>query len=227
LEVGHVPSGLAALADREPVATLRMSSETARTDILTYADGSKAVRKAHDARAASIGDPVAMCDAEELVATVHRALGLRAAEVHRADPTTIYLEYVDGRRGDTVAAEERDATAGSEQGRLLGLAHLLTEEPDCNNDNWFIDTAERLVAVDHGSSFQDWAAYGQTCPPTRFVRALSESGSFPLPAASIRERLLATRPAFERLGRLAWWQAMLARAEALTRRPVTSPSPAG
>lgn len=210
----HVPS-FVALLEQQPTDIQRLGGQTAYTDQLTYADGTRVIRKTHGERAASIGDVVEMADAEELAARVLEAVGLRTAAVHRTAPNEVYLEYVDGEDGADLFGPPPDAVVHSADGRLLGIADTLIMNGD-RGENWRHTPDGRTVGYDHGSAFQDWPR-----PDGAFARAVEQQPPTAAEAAAVRGPLEALRPAFQRRGREAWWSAMMRRLDGMA--DVTSP----
>lgn len=214
---GHAaPSGsLAALAELTPVETQRMLSETARTDILTVADGRRVVRKVHDERTRLSADaaPVTVSDAEELASRVLAAITDRAAGVHRSDPVTVYMEFIDGHRsdgGEVGGKRLSDEVVRGPAGRRLGIADHLLEHADRTPENVIIDAAGVPVGIDNGSVFQDWERYGLGDARGRgpFEAALADDPVTDSEVAGVRARLAPLRAEFVRLGRVDWWEAM-------------------
>lgn len=87
-----------------PAQTRPLGGMTGCPELLTYPDGTRVVRKVHGDQAARGGyDTVALTDAEVLATHVLDAVGLRAPAVHRAGPTEVHIEYIDGRQGSEIA----------------------------------------------------------------------------------------------------------------------------
>jgi hypothetical protein len=125
-------------------------------------------------RAADIGDPIAMTDAEELAAKLLAAVGLRSAIVHRTAPTEVYMEHVHGRLGVEVVGWGPAvplAILASDDGRLLGLADAYVLNFDRNDE---VTHDGRVLGVDHGSAkFEDASAV----PSSPFAHFLYELGA--------------------------------------------------
>lgn len=171
-------------------------------------------------------------DAEELGASVAHTLGLSAPEVHRSGPGEAYFAHIKdyapqakigARVAKSVDYESADALR-------IGLLDLLIGNIDRHNENWFAENAgtpeERLIPIDQGSSFiesaerrdpkaapfehkgfnRPFVARELGGPSVWLDNPLS-----PAYMASLRPKLDALRPEFERLGRRDWHDWMLAR----------------
>lgn len=195
---------------------------TARTELLTYADGSVQVRKSHG----TDEDAQHLADAELLGAAVLGAVGLRAPQVRKAGPGEVFMEFIDGTVGAELLPEDmafETATPeviASAEGRLLGLADLLMGGMDRNSGGWIMDTSGRLTGIDNGSSFlggplssSAFAAYLLDDPDTIAQR----NDYTPADLALLRQRLQALAPLFTQNGRDDWFAAMMQREAGLRR----------
>lgn len=186
-------------------------------------------------------------DAEVLVARVHDALGLRStAAVRRGD--RVGMEFIPGTPGEDVArggfvpAEVLD----SRDGRVLGLADLLTRTPDrVGGNNWILTSEGRIVGFDNGGAFSSidsaadrWAggrsAFAEryvTLGPDRRPILRDEIDISPDELADVRARIEALRSEFAAAGRERWHDQMLdslsqieRRAAAQTVAPAVAPA---
>lgn len=190
----------------EPSTVHRLSGLTAYTDLLTFSDGSRVIRKDHSRlKHSGEDDLAAYSDAEELAPSVLAAVGLRSAKVRRTGPDEIHIEYVDGQSGEDLTPWGRDIPAevrDSDDGRALGLADDLLATADRNPGNWIRTDDGRLVGIDHGSAF--WQTDTTTSPFVRTDYSRSE-------LERVGKRLQALRPKFDHLGRGDWHEAMMRR----------------
>lgn len=194
----------------------RLGGQTAYTDQLTYADGTRLIRKVHGEQAASIRDVVETTDAEELAERVLAAVGLRTAATHRATPDTIYMEYVEGDDGVDLPVPS-ESVLESADARLLGIADMLIMNGD-RGGNWRHTPDGRVVGYDHGAAFMDWPR----AQVTEGVFAWRIEQDPPTAGLdTLRAPLEALRSAFQQRGREAWWSAMMRRLDAMV--GVTSP----
>lgn len=192
--------------------------QSARTDLLTYDDGSVLVRKDHGTDV----DARHLTDAEVLSAAVLGAVGLRAPAVHKSAPGTVMMEFITGKVGsellsDAQAAESAAAppeVIDSDQGKLLGLADLLTGQADRNSGGWIMDDSGRLTGIDNGASFlgklptvSAFGAYLLDDPDT----ITGHNDYTPADMALLRQRLQALQPLFQQSKRGAWFTAMMRR----------------
>lgn len=220
LTAAAVPAAEPTLADHiasgVDSSTVLGGGMSARTELVTFADGAKAVRKTvlND----DVRDPADTQDAEELASRFAAALGINAPEVHRVAADEIYMAYVAGGltgmehyaydiANDAAAQELADSTAG----RRLGLFDLAIGNVDRNGGNWLIDGTE-LTAIDHGFAFQTWAGHEAelldivTGPNNLFANRLHDSGDFSRADVEQLLQVLATlRPEFDRLGHDDWY----------------------
>lgn len=211
-------------------------------ELVTFNNGDQAIRKATRENSTTALRPATeQQDAEELTAALAAALGAPTPAVHRAGPTEIYAEYVDGRTAMEYQAATSPAEAGalqtrmidSDEGRMLGLLDMLTENYDRHGGNWMIDTGGRLVGIDHGQAF--WhSPGGPKYPPANFrkpftahfmewndsgtARGWADNDISPADIAEARRRLDALRPEFERLGHGDWHDFAAGRLDTLGQR---------
>jgi hypothetical protein len=210
-------SGALIVPAGEPVQVRRLSGQTAHTDLLTYPDGRRVVRKDHSRLRYAVDDDaelVAYSDAEELAPLVLAAAGLTAAKVRRTGRDEIHVEFVDGDSGETLTPWGGDVDpqilTGAD-GRALGLADVLLANADRNPGNWILTADGRLVDIDHGSAF--WSTTSTTSP---FAAAAIAAGISDDELAGTGQRLAVLRPAFEQRGRSDWYEAMMRRHHDLT-----------
>lgn len=116
---------------------------SADTELLTYADGKKLVRK-------SAGNP----GAEQASSIIGRAIGTRAPRVYRNHPSQVYMDYLDEAKtaAEVIARKLYDVTDlyGSDEGLRIGLFDLLIANADRNSGNWMIGPNRTLFPIDHG-----------------------------------------------------------------------------
>lgn len=219
----HLASGV---ASREPLAG---GQNNAGIDLVTFGDGTRAVKKT--AKTVEGVPARTQQDAEELAAGVLRALGLRSPEVHRASARVVYMEYLDGQVAASLPHDVTSRVAGghydTDDGRILGLADLLMENYDRNSGNWLVGKDGRLQGIDHGFAFATMK------DPARFPANIygffedhyrsadgfrwADNDLSPVDIVSVRDRLLALRPEFQRLGHTDWHDNMLARLDVIGR----------
>jgi hypothetical protein len=197
---------------------------------LTLSDGTEVFSKAFspDERNA------AQCtDAEELAAKVAQALDAPIPQAHRRDgELRVFTEWVEG-TALTTARRRRDGDARAEEmlagrpAQRLGLVDILTANSDRHEANMVVTKDGGLVGIDQGQAWNgarwlvrepNWAE-GRIMqfmqgPGSRHFGGQSflELGPNPLTradVATIRERLTALRPDFERRGRGEWLDASL------------------
>ncbi|MFD7658710.1 hypothetical protein ACFV4N_32450 [Actinosynnema sp. NPDC059797] len=190
------------------------------TELVTYPDGTRLVRKRNGSKAEACGaDPVRLTDAEDLAPHVMAAVGLPYAAVHRTAPDEVLMEYVEGRSGTHLTGGRHvpDDYTDSPDGRLLGLLDHITANRDRNSDNWIRTDQGRLVGIDHGDAFN-----GDVFTTSPFARTLydhsdriptlRDNNEFsPADMDRLGRRLQALRPQFERRGRADWHDAMMRR----------------
>jgi hypothetical protein len=125
---------------------------SAETELVTFANGTKLVRK-------SAGNP----GAEHAASVIGRALDTKAPRVYRNHPSGVYMDYVSDAK---TAAElqvrankagnlpelrkEHFALAESDDGLRVGLFDLLIRNGDRNTGNWMVSNSGRIVPIDHG-----------------------------------------------------------------------------
>jgi hypothetical protein len=146
---------------------------SADTELVTFANGTKLVRK-------SAGNP----GAEQASSVIGGALGTKAPRVYRNHPGEVWMDYV----GDAKTAvelqvrankagnlaelrKEHFALAESDEGLRVGLFDLLIRNGDRNTGNWMVSNAGRIVPIDHGHA-QPVIIGGRAMPQ------LSASGPF-------------------------------------------------
>lgn len=208
--------------------------QVAETSLVTLTDGSKAVLKS----AKPIGprlSAVQQQDAEELAALIIQTTGLRAPATYRSGPHELYMEFMSGKIAQQLPSGNDDlpevALRDEDQFRLLGLVDQLIYNSDRHRGNWLVTDAGEIHPIDHGMAFVDRGLM----PPGRglpvitdfkepswqFARAVEGTGRWidhdmsPADMSLVRQRLEALRPQFERLGRLAWYEDILSRLDAM------------
>lgn len=207
---------------------------SAKTELVTFKDGSQAVRKA--AKDSAERDPVESSDAEELAAIFAERIGLSAPSVHRVDSKTVYMSYVDGIPTAQEHYEDMrmaNDVADSIAGRRLGLFDLTIANCDRNPGNWLIAQDGSVTPIDHGLSFEnpigemytaDDLWMNVTGPTNVFAHRLLEviadetdriiKGSRDYTAEDVqylRDKFKAMRGEFVRLGRVKWYNNTLSR----------------
>lgn len=136
--------------------------------------------------------------------------------------------------------QEADRIAGSDLGRIIGVGQILIDNTDLHVLNWLVhrpaDGGEPVVSVlDLGLAFDRVDIFLDGGRPAQFnreqftanyvdprpVRGSGESARWtanplhPDDAAEIKRRVETTRPEFERLNRMGWYEFMLQRADAI------------
>ncbi|MEU9025872.1 ADP-ribosyltransferase [Actinomadura sp. NPDC048394] len=195
-----------------------------RVDLVTFNDGSKAVRKV------TWGEDLDTADADELSALVGHAVEARVPAVHRADAHTLYMEHVDGQgvwdMHPHAHPDDLRALYGDKPGaRNLGLMDALTANGD---REWLVDRQGRVWGIDHGATFwlePDSAAVQAGNPFSRhFVEGTRigprgeeyiwrPNALNPADVEAIEQRLNALRPRFEARDRSDWFEGMMKRWE--------------
>lgn len=212
------PQGMERLADavdHQPVKAQKELSggQVAQTDLVTYANGVKAVRK-EGKRKIGNNDPKAQADAEVLASKVGRKLGLQSPLVYRSaegDPNVVHMEYV-------AAAKHPNGMFGwhpqqdSAEGRLVALFDTLIANPDRHTGNWLIKNGH-VVPIDNGYAFDDRTFYlagglklGWHVPADHFTEADFDE---------IERRMKALRPEFTATGRADWYRSLTSRLRTL------------
>lgn len=210
--------------------------QMSRTELVTFKDGRKAVRKKDlgYARDADVSQ-----DAEELASLYGQSIGIHTPEVVRASKDSIYVDWVDGefiqdRIGFFFGDDnpELRRLIDTAEGRRLGLFDAVIMNVDRNAGNWLIGKDGELFAIDHGSSFMrstgsvaeqfNWI----TAPTNVMAKSVFGStegleGSFAYTKADVqfmRDKLTAMREEFERRGHLDWYDDALARLKYIERK---------
>lgn len=213
---------VAALAAQQPADTRPLTGGiTSQTDLLTYPDGSRLVRKINTGKLIDDDQSRDMTDAELLGAAVLDAVGLRAPGVHKTGPAEVFMEFIDGTVGAELVTDPFQPAPAeiveSTDGRLLGLADLLMTNLDRNLGNWILDTDGRVVGIDEGFAFAEntitsspFAAYLLDENTASGIPVIAASNDLtPADAARLGDRLTALRPLFEQHNRGAWHAAMM------------------
>ena len=213
IKVTRVEDRIEQKIKEEPADVFRLGGMSARTDLVTFADGTKLVHKSPGNRMGlDDEEKVYTIDAEVLGARMLAAFGLRAAGIHRSGPDEVWMEYIDGELGGEIKDER--------QRRLLGYVDHLMIQFDRNEGNWIIDKDGNVVGIDNGEAWT--AGYTTHMKSTsEFAQYLYEENDIDISPSDIREgnrRLEELRPVFAELNRLDWLEASLARNNALLSR---------
>lgn len=221
------PPTLADLIDQTPTSTRQLGGgEIADTNLVTFADGQRAVEKVYGRRVGGSAREIKhQLDAEELGAQVLQAVGVRAPEVVRGQGNRILMEYLDGESGAEIVPWGQNVPGSildSDDGRLMGLADILMGHGDRHSGNWIRLLDGHIGGIDHGEAFHHSAQYLPGSRVGGFGEYLTELQGFsqiviksggidlhPDDVAIIRARLEALRPAFEQRSRLTWFRAMM------------------
>lgn len=209
--------------------------EASDAEILTFVDGSQAIRKTFAGRLRSIDDEIA---AEDLGAQVLGAFELRTPVVVRsaARADSVVMEVVEGRTGqslgidkyyDDLSPADFARYVDTPSGHRVGIADYIMGNEDRNSGNWLIADDGSLGGIDHAFAFRFNADTLDSDNP--FLRFLAGINEYPRPLASainfsrtdlvpIRSRLEALRPEFERLGKADWHDQMMTRLAAVEDR---------
>lgn len=223
------------------VRGLSNSDNYSKVDLVTFNDGSRAVRKTGKTWP---GDnwPATMVqehDAEELGAMVAREMSLNPPGVYRATPDEAYFDYIDddmGQLGMDIVGWGRPvppALTDSVWGRRMGLLDVITENRDRNDGNWFgadeagpmdvwADEERELIPIDHGLAFSapsstDPELVETTSNPFSYHYVDGALGQWkdndlsPAYVASLRDGLAALKPQFVQRGRGLWHGRMMQR----------------
>ncbi|MBF8193275.1 hypothetical protein ITP53_47935 [Nonomuraea sp. K274] len=204
------------------------------TNLVTLNDGTRVVHKV--AKRTHFGDDAKdQVDAEILAGDVARALGIPAPRTHRVGPTELWQEFMPG----TLAAKAKKPKdwLTSDDGWRLAFLDALLDYPDRHSYNWLMHRG-RIVSIDHGLAFgfwndeavnqaagkpiihaegKFWTLLARRPDPPNFhgIGEWIDNDLHPDDIAEARQRLQQLRPEFERMGRRAWWDAMMARLEAI------------
>lgn len=202
---------------------------SAETELVTFNDGTQAVRK----RVTNqwIRDPVESADAEELASILLRRAGVIAPEVYRAGADTIYMELMPGEvadehwplgtQGSARVDDEINAFVSTLAGRRLGLLDQVILNTDRNSGNWTVEGAFP-GAIDHGGAFAEPISGYTEADILRTVRGPNNRFAYrlyyrytPADVEVIRGFMNDVRSDFERVGRRAWWDAAMRRLDVL------------
>lgn len=204
------------------------------TELVLLDDGGRFISKrvkSHDDEHGEDTYAVADTDKEELANLVAHAVGVDAPALVRAGPTHVYMEFVKGPVGRAVKDDDQAAIMESDDGHLVGLLDVLVANTDRNGGNWIVRDG-RPVAIDHGFAWNETVEPVTTSPFAAPMVDLGEPDRFgyhpapvmrptndlsPADLALVRERILALRPDFDRLGRRDWWDRMEGRLAELER----------
>jgi hypothetical protein len=198
--------------------------QNAKTELVTLADGSVAVRKTFKEVEGRSGKEQA--DAEELGSATTRAFGVNAPDVYRAGAETVYMEHMDGRVAAALPREPgKFSVEGdhyeSDPGRVMGLADATIDNYDRNAGNWLVGSDGGIQAIDHGSAFSfygrfgqpsvapfgnpgDRQFYGRLSKPFPNMGEWADNDYSPQDMATAKRRLRELRPHYDRLGRGDW-----------------------
>lgn len=203
------------------------------TSLVVLNDGSKVVHKISK-RTHLADDAVDQVDAEILGGKVARALGVRAANVHRVGPTEMYQEFMEGKLADS--AKKPTGYWKTDDGYRMAFLDVLIDYPDRHTGNWILN-GKQLVSIDHGLAFRYRDRVLRRVRDGRpilhragkfetlFMAPAEQAGSgigewidndmSPGDIAEARRRLTALQAEFAALGRDDWHAAMMARLDAI------------
>lgn len=212
-------------------------SATGTVRLVTFKDGSKAIRKTVHTKGE---DGKRQVDAAQLSASIAESIGIPTPAVRRKSDHEFYMDYLDG---PTAYNDSRMTDANikilgdSEAGHALGLFDLLIDYDDrSNRDNWAYHNRQ-VVALDHDTA---WDSARDPAKPPQEKFALSPFTGYwvdgkqwranslnPQSTAAIRDRLEKLRPEFEEQGRDAWLDFALKRLDAIAAHSTQkAPAPA-
>jgi hypothetical protein len=184
----------------------------AQTDIVTFNDGSKAIRKV---------DNKTNLDAEELGNDVANAVGAGAPAVYRKNDRTLYMKFVNGKVGFHAGQKARDDAKANPVAKRIGMLDQLTFNTDRHGGNWIYDPDnQRPVPIDLGYAFGGDPHDGG--PKDKYVndrvnglfwpRGQKASDVFtPAELQQIKANLEGLAPKFQAMNRTQWYDAMMAR----------------
>jgi hypothetical protein len=228
----------AAVASGEAAVQTLTGGANAKVELVTYQDGTLAVRKRP---VPNENDPTPadqQADAEELSALVYGALGANVPRVLRTGPEELVQDYKPGRSGGDYAPDDRGPFAATDSGLLLGLGDILIANQDRHTNNWQVDDAGEVIGIDHALAYEfnqkivdgDFVDEEPDGAPTmpggifaaRFLVPYEQRRSAgsdgwadhdftPADMALVRARLVALQPKFAELGRDGWHKMMMAR----------------
>lgn len=232
----------AAVASGETAVQPITGGANSKVELVTYADGTVAVRKTPVPNENDPTPAKQQADAEELASQVYLALGANVPRVLRTGEDQVVQDYMPGSPGADLNADDRLPYVETDGGRLLGLGDLLIANDDRHTRNWQIDDQGNLIGIDHalafnfntkivdGRSVPEEADGAPTFPGGLFAVPLlvpygerRRTGSdgwadhdfTPADMAVVRERLAALQPRFAELGRDDWHTMMMARLDGL------------
>ncbi len=211
---------------------------SADTELLTFPDGRRAVRKTYGQRLAAEDEG----DREILGAMIAEASDARVAAAIQLPRSRnrLLMEYIDGQTGDellgpggTYGRSSADILAAqgryidSDEGRRLGIADYLMGNTDRNDGNWLVTPSGRVVGIDHGMAFgRSKTSTLLDSPFNQWLRRQDGStrlaDSIPIAPedlAIIRRRIEALRSLFDgpKRGKF-WYESVLARLAQLEKR---------
>lgn len=167
-------------------------------------------------------------DAEVLAARVARAAGLEAPAVVPTGErgAELWMTFMRGRLALDDAAAARTALE-SDQGILMRLVNLLTDNGDGwkNEGNWLISDGN-VQLIDQSFAFQPWGAaedvpsWGHWTPDFTSGEGWKDNPLSPRDVERLRGRLQELEPAFDELGRRAWFDKMMTRLDVIGRHAV-------
>jgi hypothetical protein len=214
------------VAGGEPSATEALGGNVSDNSLVTYPDGTRAVRKKYEGVAGRLrGAEGAQEDAEELAPLLLAAVGIRAPAVVRTGANAIEMTHIPGETGYSVVPrgtlDVPQDILDSDDGRLLGLADALMGMTDRNNPgNWLIQPDGHLAGIDHSLAWFPDSAEGNPFA----AHFLGRSGGFRpndmtrADMAELRRRLEALRPQFEAKGRGDWFELTMTRLDAIEKK---------
>lgn len=221
-----------AVEEEQPVERRALTGGvSADTELETYADGSRVVRK-------SGGNP----DAEQAASMIARALGLRAPRIYRNSASSVHMEFIgDARTADQIGAlnragdmswgdlvQQRAAALESTEGHLIGLLDIMVTNGDRNAGNWMLTRDGQVIPIDHGHAFRGVRIMPSGRPVVDvgmasgpFVERLRDGRKFaptrftPADVDEMVARLRELEPDFEHIGKAGWLRYALAVLEVL------------
>ena len=228
--LGHLAAAYdSGIAERVPLT----GGEMAVTEQVTFRNGTHGVLKRPNEDAGT--PPEQQADAEQLGALVAEALGVPAPRVLRVADDAVLMTLIPGRTVRPVdPVRGITGREDSDDGRLLGLLDLLTDNPDRSPQNLMVTPEGTLVSIDLAFAWDtrpELDENGEPIPmvgspfaqhflrpdPAHLWDTWADNDMAPEDIAVIRQRLGALRPHFDRLGRGEWLEESLARLDAIGR----------
>ncbi|MFC4565922.1 hypothetical protein ACFO4E_29055, partial [Nocardiopsis mangrovi] len=212
------------VAERE---VLNYGGPDGSTELMRFANGAQAVYK----NTGENTDSLNRADAEQLGSLVGRAIGANVPGVLRLGENRLLMHFMSGESGYIHDDNPQSPLTHTWDGHVLGLLDLLIANDDRNPGNWLDQGNGRIAGIDHGSA---WFRSEYTPEDPTDLSTMSNTDAMrpfydfdgnvwivnPLTRADIRwlrTRLAPLRPEFDRLGRTAWFDEMMARLDMLDR----------